>query len=119
MKNQKGFTLIELMVTMIIMVMLAIGASYTYSKYAEKAKSMKYISAASVATIDLTEYYLLNGSFSGFSYDNDYIETVSSTNKTVILKSKGINLKFKLKLNNQDYIETTCLGDSKYTSLCK
>lgn len=119
MKNQKGFSLIELMVVLVIMTMLAIGASYTYSKYAQKAKAMKYIHAVSVAKIDLTEYYIVNGSFSGFNVNNEYLKTVSTSNKAVLLKSKGINLSFRIKLNSSEYVETKCLGDEIYTRLCK
>ncbi|AWH54501.1 prepilin-type cleavage/methylation domain-containing protein [Stenotrophomonas sp. ESTM1D_MKCIP4_1] len=62
MKNQKGFTLIELMIVIAIIAILAAIALPAYSDYTKKAKVAEVILAASSARTAVSEYAAGNGS---------------------------------------------------------
>ncbi|HGM5877818.1 pilin [Stenotrophomonas maltophilia] len=60
MKNQKGFTLIELMIVVAIIAILAAIALPAYSNYTKKAKVSEVILAASSLRTDVSEYVASN-----------------------------------------------------------
>lgn len=61
MKNQKGFTLIELMIVIAIIAILAAIALPAYSDYTKKAKVSEVILAASAVRTAVSEYAAGNG----------------------------------------------------------
>lgn len=61
MKNQKGFTLIELMIVVAIIAILAAIALPAYSDYTKKAKVSEVILAASAVRTAVSEYAAGNG----------------------------------------------------------
>lgn len=60
MKNQKGFTLIELMIVIAIIAILAAIALPAYSDYTKKAKVSEVITAASAGRTTISEYVASN-----------------------------------------------------------
>jgi len=117
MNKQKGFTLIELLVVMAIISILATIGLTMYSKYSDRAKSMADFNSLNNAKLLVVEYHAIQGTFLGFNYNDNNLETVNTTNKKVTLSSKNRNLKFVLKVKD-GVLATKCFGDSNYTKHC-
>ncbi|WP_353099363.1 pilin [Stenotrophomonas lactitubi] len=75
MKNQKGFTLIELMIVVAIIAILAAIALPAYSNYTKKAKVSEVILAASSLRTDLSEYVASNNKLPDNKWQPDFQET--------------------------------------------
>ncbi|SNT80861.1 pilin [Stenotrophomonas sp. CC120222-04] len=75
MKNQKGFTLIELMIVVAIIAILAAIALPAYSNYTKKAKVSEVILAASSLRTDVSEYVASNNKLPGSDWKPDFQET--------------------------------------------
>jgi len=82
MKNQKGFTLIELMIVVAIIAILAAIALPAYSDYTKKAKISEVILAASAARTAVAEYAAGNGALPPATWapetqSSDYVSGVT------------------------------------------
>lgn len=77
MKNQKGFTLIELMIVIAIIAILAAIALPAYSDYTKKSKVSEVILAASAARTAVSEYAASNNALPPAAWAG--IESQSST----------------------------------------
>ncbi|HEL4832394.1 TPA: pilin [Stenotrophomonas maltophilia] len=75
MKNQKGFTLIELMIVVAIIAILAAIALPAYSNYTKKAKVSEVILAASSLRTDVSEYVASNNALPPASWKPDFQQT--------------------------------------------
>ncbi len=75
MKNQKGFTLIELMIVVAIIAILAAIALPAYSNYTKKAKVSEVILAASSLRTDVSEYVASNNALPPATWEPDFQET--------------------------------------------
>ena len=73
----KGFTLIELMITIVIIGILSAVAIPTYSNYIAKARMAEVITAVGPAETEATEYAISNAGFSGFN--DSLIETTTAS----------------------------------------
>jgi prepilin-type N-terminal cleavage/methylation domain-containing protein len=62
-RNQKGFTLIELMIVIAIVAILVALAVPAYQDYTIRAKVAECINGAAVAKLQISEYYETVGSF--------------------------------------------------------
>ncbi|RZU99137.1 pilin [Spiribacter vilamensis] len=68
-RQQKGFTLIELMIVVAIVGILAAVAVPAYSDYTTRAKVTEGIAAAGAAKTSVADYYYAKGEFPGSSSD--------------------------------------------------
>lgn len=68
MKNQKGFTLIELMIVVAIIAILAAIALPAYSDYTKKSKVSEVVLAASALRTAVAEYASSNNTLPGASW---------------------------------------------------
>lgn len=75
MKNQKGFTLIELMIVVAIIAILAAIALPAYSNYTKKAKVSEVILAASSLRTDVSEYVATNNALPPKEWQPDFQKT--------------------------------------------
>ncbi len=75
MKNQKGFTLIELMIVVAIIAILAAIALPAYSNYTKKAKVSEVILAASSLRTDVSEYVATNNALPPAAWQPDFQKT--------------------------------------------
>ncbi len=119
MKNQKGFTLIELMIVIAIIAILAAIALPAYSDYTKKAKVSEVILAASAVRTAVSEYTAGNGALppatwtpeaqssnfvSGVAWDGAKITATSTvpgaTGTITLTAAKGAN----------DQVTWTCGG---------
>ncbi len=75
MKNQKGFTLIELMIVVAIIAILAAIALPAYSNYTKKAKVSEVILAASSLRTDVSEYVATNNALPPAEWQPDFQQT--------------------------------------------
>lgn len=125
MKNQKGFTLIELMIVVAIIAILAAIALPAYSDYTKKAKVSEVILAASAVRTAVSEYAAGSGTLPPATWKpevqkSDYVDKVEWGSDTITATStvKGatgtITLKATLKSNQQ--VTWVCGGtvDKKY-----
>jgi len=127
MKNQKGFTLIELMIVIAIIAILAAIALPAYSDYTKKAKVSEVILAASSVRTAVSEYAAGNGvlppdGWTPETQASDYVTSVAwdATNKRVEAVSKvtgatgSVYLTAALQTNGQ--VTWVCGGtvDKKY-----
>ncbi|WP_197487271.1 pilin [Pseudoalteromonas sp. MQS005] len=66
-QNQKGFTLIELMIVVAIIGILAAVALPQYQNYTARAQASEAVSLAAGAKTAISEFYQSNGSYPGAS----------------------------------------------------
>ncbi|RXK67745.1 prepilin-type N-terminal cleavage/methylation domain-containing protein [Stenotrophomonas sp. MA5] len=95
MKNQKGFTLIELMIVVAIIAILAAIALPAYSNYTKKAKVSEVILAASSLRTDVSEYVASNNALPPASWKPDFQETqyvskLEWDGKSIVAIAKGV-----------------------------
>ena len=95
MKNQKGFTLIELMIVVAIIAILAAIALPAYSNYTKKAKVSEVILAASSLRTDLSEYVASNNKLPDNKWQPDfqetkYVKSLSWDGKSIIAEAQAI-----------------------------
>lgn len=96
MKNQKGFTLIELMIVVAIIAILAAIALPAYSNYTKKAKVSEVILAASSLRTDVSEYVASNNKLPGTDWKPEtqatqYVASVKWDGAKIIAEAKGID----------------------------
>jgi type IV pilus assembly protein PilA len=68
-KNEKGFTLIELMIVIAIIGILAAVALPAYKDYTVRAKASELIIGASAAKNSISEYIIVNGTFPASTFE--------------------------------------------------
>ncbi|HEL3750272.1 TPA: pilin [Stenotrophomonas maltophilia] len=97
MKNQKGFTLIELMIVVAIIAILAAIALPAYSNYTKKAKVSEVILAASSLRTDVSEYVASNNALPPATWEPDFQQTQyvdklewDATTKTITATARNI-----------------------------
>lgn len=96
MKNQKGFTLIELMIVVAIIAILAAIALPAYSDYTKKAKVSEVILAASALRTSVAEFAASTGSlptasWSGYeSQSSKYVSSVGWDGSKITAASQAI-----------------------------
>lgn len=91
-KTQKGFTLIELMITVAIVGILAAVALPAYQNYTIRAQAAEAISLAGGLQTAIAEYYANNGSFpssNGTTGAAGEVEMASPTGKYVSSEAVG------------------------------
>jgi len=119
MKNQKGFTLIELMIVVAIIAILAAIALPAYSDYTKKAKVSEVILAASAVRTAVSEYAAGTGDLPPATWKpevqkSDYVSGVTWDGTTIPATSTvegatgDITLGAKLQSNSQ--VTWTCGG---------
>nr|WP_312386109.1 pilin [Stenotrophomonas geniculata] len=96
MKNQKGFTLIELMIVVAIIAILAAIALPAYSNYTKKAKVSEVILAASSLRTDVSEYVASNNALPPASWapetqSTQYVDSVTWDGAKISAKAKAID----------------------------
>ena len=77
MKNQKGFTLIELIVVIAIIVILATIILININGYINKGSDAAAKEDMSTLLTSATNYYATNGSFASVSTNSDYANAVT------------------------------------------
>lgn len=92
MKNQKGFTLIELMIVIAIIAILAAIALPAYSDYTKKAKVSEVILAASAVRTAVSEYAAGTGSLPPSTWvpeaqSSNYVSGVAWNGNTITATS--------------------------------
>ncbi|EKT4089662.1 pilin [Stenotrophomonas maltophilia] len=96
MKNQKGFTLIELMIVVAIIAILAAIALPAYSNYTKKAKVSEVILAASSLRTDLSEYVASNNKLPGTDWKPEtqptqYVKSVTWDGTKISAEAQAID----------------------------
>lgn len=95
MKNQKGFTLIELMIVVAIIAILAAIALPAYSNYTKKAKVSEVILAASSLRTDVSEYVASNNALPPTTWKPDfqatkYVSKLGWDGKSIVATAQAI-----------------------------
>ncbi|MBF0140949.1 MAG: pilin [Magnetococcales bacterium] len=100
-RNQKGFTLIELMIVIAIIGILAAVAIPAYQDYTVRAKMADPLSKLDAAKSQVSEYYIsksawpasntVGGLANSGSYTSSYVTSLTATGTkiTVVLKAIG------------------------------
>ncbi|MDX3932904.1 MAG: pilin [Stenotrophomonas sp.] len=125
MKNQKGFTLIELMIVVAIIAILAAIALPAYSDYTKKAKVSEVILAASAVRTAVSEYAAGNGelppnTWTPEAQTSDYVSGVAWDGNTITATSTVPGAEGTITLDavkaSNDQVTWTCGGsvDAKY-----
>ena len=125
MKNQKGFTLIELMIVVAIIAILAAIALPAYSDYTKKAKVSEVILAASAVRTAVSEYAAGNGALPPATWTpeaqtSDYVSGVAWDGNTITATSTVPGATGTITLDavkaSNDQVTWTCGGsvDPKY-----
>ncbi len=125
MKNQKGFTLIELMIVVAIIAILAAIALPAYSDYTKKSKVSEVILAASSLRTAVAEYAASNNalpaaSWSGYeAQSSKYVKSVAWEDGKIVATAQGIDaaidnqtIELSASLNSTNgTVAWTCGGD--------
>lgn len=94
MKNQQGFTLIELMIVVAIIAILAAIALPAYSDYTKKAKVSEVVLAASAGRTSVSEFAASNGQCPTSnileSATSKYVSAVANAGCVITATSSGI-----------------------------
>jgi type IV pilus assembly protein PilA len=98
-KMQKGFTLIELMITVSIVGILSAVALPAYQSYTIRAQVSEGMSLAAGAKPTVLDYYQNNGSFPALSSDANYSGSVGKYVTQVSIASGAITATFGGKSN--------------------
>ena len=96
MRNNGGFTLIELMIVIAIIAILAAIALPAYQSYIIRAQVSEVITAASGARTEIAEYFASNGALPGTGYEvqgqsSDFVASVEWTSGRIEATSKSLN----------------------------
>ncbi|KGM53022.1 hypothetical protein N792_02025 [Lysobacter concretionis Ko07 = DSM 16239] len=102
MQNQKGFTLIELMIVVAIIAILAAIALPAYSDYTKRAKMTEVIGFAAAAKTSVAEYHQSKGALPATNTEagidttatnikSTYVESVTVTNGVIAVAVQGTN----------------------------
>lgn len=84
MRNNKGFTLIELMIVVAIVGILTAVAVPAYQDYMVRARVTEGISLASAAKLAVEEYYQSNNAFPATQAATGYITPTATANVTSV-----------------------------------
>jgi len=125
MKNQKGFTLIELMIVVAIIAILAAIALPAYSDYTKKAKVSEVILAASAVRTAVSEYAAGNGALPPADWtpeaqNSDFVDGVEWNGTTITANSIVPGAEGTITLTaekaDNDQVTWVCAGsvDAKY-----
>ena len=96
MKNNLGFTLIELVTVVAIVGILAVIAIPAYGKYVVRSKLVEAVSTLSAGRASMEQYYQDNRSYacSGFSWAGtqyfNYTCATSNNNQSFLLTATGV-----------------------------
>ncbi len=89
-KNNKGFTIIELMIAVAIIGILAAIAVPAYSNYTNRAKASEALGLADSAKTAVSEYYQSNGTFPTSNTQAGLATPISGTNtQSVFVSGSG------------------------------
>ena len=100
MKNQKGFTLIELMIVVAIVGILAAIAIPAYQDYIKRSKVSELATSASACKVSVTEYFMSENAFptttdaAGCTDDatSQYVTSLAvGANGVITVTAKGIS----------------------------
>jgi type IV pilus assembly protein PilA len=87
----RGFTLIELMVTVAIIVILATIAIPTYQDYTIRARVTEGLTLASTAELAVNEYTFANNQLPATQADTYYTSPLSTSNvSSIVMGSEGV-----------------------------
>ncbi len=122
--NQKGFSLVELLGTIVILGILSVSGIIAYSRYKDKAKEQAYDTLAKSAVNAMEEYMMDNPGTTSVSfeelYEQEYLEksTDPATKEgqcegKVVLKSSTAATKNSLETNEYDI--HVCCSNYNYT----
>ncbi|MGY3265897.1 pilin [Lysobacter sp. HA35] len=135
MKNQQGFTLIELMIVVAIIAILAAIALPAYQDYVARSQVTEGMSLASGAKTAVAEYYSNYGTFTaagnsaigiagGASITGKYVSDLTVTNGKIKATYGATGASSKISsgtltlspVDNGGSISWTCTGGGKVTS---
>ena len=134
MKNQNGFTLIELMIVIAIIGILLAIAIPAYSDYTVRAKVTECINGLAPLKTGVSEYYLSNGTMPsviasvGSAFSSQYCRQASLSAGTLTITSATttggapVTLEMRPTTNAQNTVVWTCSssGEIKYApSSCR
>lgn len=89
-KNNKGFTIIELMIAVAIIGILAAIAIPAYSNYTARAKASEALTLADSAKTAVSEYYQSNGTLPANNSAAGLATSITGTNTSYVTVSDGI-----------------------------
>lgn len=88
-KNNKGFTIIELMIAVAIIGILAAIAVPAYSNYTNRAKASEALGLADSAKTAVSEFYQSNGSFPTSNTQAGLASPITGTNTQSVNVTTG------------------------------